>query len=250
MCRLYIAPVCLCCIQNKVHSGFVTPCDVFCRIKLLMELNTKAHPRSSLAQGIKPPFWYFSWFLQFQKSLMLLSNTCSHWCCSQLMACCLFATKTLTINCSDVIMGAIAFQITSLTTVYTIVYSDADQIKHQSSAPLAFRGIHRWPVNSPHKWPLTRKMFPFGDVIMPCADLLWFPPLRTNFGTISIKIQAFLFKNVAYYFGARSLHSGVRLNSRGSYYLKVKQKCIKTCIRIFTTDISVVSKSSTLCVMC
>ena len=39
--------------------------------------------------------------------------------------------------------------------------------KHQSSAPLAFvRGIHRGPVNSPHKWPVTRKMFQFDDVIM------------------------------------------------------------------------------------
>ena len=39
--------------------------------------------------------------------------------------------------------------------------------KHQSSASLAFvRGIHRRPVNSPHKWPATRKMFPFDDVIM------------------------------------------------------------------------------------
>ena len=39
--------------------------------------------------------------------------------------------------------------------------------KHQSSASLAFVwGIHRWPVNSPHKWPVTRKRFPFDDVIM------------------------------------------------------------------------------------
>ena len=67
----------------------------------------------------------------------------------------------------DVIMGAMASQITSLTIVYSTVYSDADQRKHQSSAPLAFvRGIHRGPVNSPHKWPVTRKMFPFHDVIM------------------------------------------------------------------------------------
>ena len=67
----------------------------------------------------------------------------------------------------DVIMGAIASQITSLTIVYSIVYSDADQRKHQSSASLTFvRGIHRGPVNSPHKWPVTRKMFPFDDVIM------------------------------------------------------------------------------------
>ena len=67
----------------------------------------------------------------------------------------------------DVIMGAIASQITSLTIVYSIVYSDADQRKHQSSASLAFvRGIHRGLVNSLHKWPATRKMFPFDDVIM------------------------------------------------------------------------------------
>ena len=65
----------------------------------------------------------------------------------------------------DVIMGAIAYQITSLTVVYSTVYSDADQRKHQSS--LAFvREIHRGTVNSPHKWPVTRKMFPFDDIIM------------------------------------------------------------------------------------
>ena len=64
-------------------------------------------------------------------------------------------------------MGAIASQITSLTVVYSTVYSDAHQIKHQSSASLAFvRGIHRGPVNSLHKSPVTRKMFSFDDVIM------------------------------------------------------------------------------------
>ena len=73
-------------------------------------------------------------------------------------------------------MIALASQITSLTVVYTSVYPGADQSKHQSSALLAFvRGIHRWPVNSPHKGlvtgsphkgPVTLKMFPFDDVIM------------------------------------------------------------------------------------
>ena len=64
-------------------------------------------------------------------------------------------------------MGAIASQITSLTSVYSTVYSDVDQRKHQSSASLAFVwGFHRGPVNSPHKWPVARKMFPFDDVIM------------------------------------------------------------------------------------
>ena len=63
-------------------------------------------------------------------------------------------------------MSAVASQITSLTIVYSTVDSDADQRKHQSSASLAFvRGIHRGPVNPPHKWPVPRKMFPFDDVI-------------------------------------------------------------------------------------
>ena len=68
---------------------------------------------------------------------------------------------------NDVIMSTIASQITSLAIVYSTVYSGADQRKHQSSASLAFVwGIHRGPVNSPHKWPVSRKMFPFDDVIM------------------------------------------------------------------------------------
>ena len=64
-------------------------------------------------------------------------------------------------------MGAIASQITSLMIAYSTVYSDADQRKHQSCASLAFVWrIHRAPRNSPHKWPVTRKMYPFDDVIM------------------------------------------------------------------------------------
>ena len=79
----------------------------------------------------------------------------------------------------DVIMSTIASQITSLTIVYSSVYPGADQRKHQSSASLAFvRGIHREPVNSPHKWPVTWKMFPFDDVIM-LRSLFHF---RWNFG--------------------------------------------------------------------
>ena len=67
----------------------------------------------------------------------------------------------------DVIMGTMASQITSLTIVYSIVHSGADQRKHQSSASLAFvRGIHRGPVNSPYKWPVTQKMLHLDDVIM------------------------------------------------------------------------------------
>ena len=71
-------------------------------------------------------------------------------------------------------MGAIASETTGLTIVHSTVYSGADKKKHQSSASLAFMwGIHRWPVNFPHKWPVTRKMFPFDDVIMPHTLLGW-----------------------------------------------------------------------------
>ena len=73
---------------------------------------------------------------------------------------------------TDVTMSAIASHITSLTIVFSVVYWGADQRKHQSSTSLAFvRGIHRGPVNSPHKGSVTRKMFPFDDVIMTMSDV-------------------------------------------------------------------------------
>ena len=82
-------------------------------------------------------------------------------------------------------MGAMASQITSSTIVYSTVYSGADQRKHQSSASLAFvRGMHRWPVNSPHKRPVTRKMFPFDDVLM--------------VGIMQLKVQAILYTSHTY----------------------------------------------------
>ena len=92
----------------------------------------------------------------------------------------------------DVIMGKMTSQITSLIIVYPTVYSGADQRKHQSSAALAFvRGIHRGSVNPPraHKWPVTRKLFPFHDVIMwttlkhtsslSLSDFITFKPIFT-----------------------------------------------------------------------
>ena len=76
-------------------------------------------------------------------------------------------TPLLPCHYDNVTMSLMASQITSLTIVYSTVYSGEDQRKHQSSASLAFvGGIHRGPLNSPHKWPVTRKMFPFDDVIM------------------------------------------------------------------------------------
>ena len=70
----------------------------------------------------------------------------------------------------DVIMSTMASQITSLTSVSTCVH----QRKHQSSAVTGLvRGSHRGLVNSPHKGPITQKMFPFDDVIMYLYLIMW-----------------------------------------------------------------------------
>ena len=72
------------------------------------------------------------------------------------------------IHYNDVIMSTMASKIISLTIVYSTIYSGTDERKHQSSASLAFvGGVHQLLVNSLHKGPVTRKMFPFDDIIMP-----------------------------------------------------------------------------------
>ena len=55
-------------------------------------------------------------------------------------------------------MIAMTSQVTGVSIVYQTVCPGGDQRKHQSPASLGFvRGIHRWPMNSPHKGPVTRK---------------------------------------------------------------------------------------------
>ena len=77
------------------------------------------------------------------------------------------ADRSLCEHCSDVIMSAMASQISGVSIVCSVVCSGADQRKHQRSASLTFVvGIHRWPVDSPHKGPVTRKMFKFDNGII------------------------------------------------------------------------------------
>ena len=116
--------------------------------------------------------WFFKDFFHFYKfqELFLTFND--------------FSMILKQIHYKDVIMSVIASQITSPTIVYSTVYSGTYQRKHQSPTSLAFvQGIHQGLVNSLHKWPVTRKMFPFHDVIMwismifqevcgPCANAL------------------------------------------------------------------------------
>ena len=72
-----------------------------------------------------------------------------------------YHAHSLCYHYNNVILSGMASQVTSLTVVYSTVYPGAVLRKHQSSASLVFvRGIHRSPVNSPHKGPVTRKMFP------------------------------------------------------------------------------------------
>ena len=125
--------------------------------------------------------------------------------------------RSKTYHHNDVILSTIASQITSLAIVYSTVYSGADQRKHQSSASLAFvRGIHRGPVNSPHKGPVTRKMFPFDDVIMYlystlCPCVCWGPPIKGP-----VVQNAFIF------------HDGIVMSgpeSRSAAVLPVRYEC-------------------------
>ena len=72
----------------------------------------------------------------------------------------------------DVIMSAMTSPINSVSIVRPIIGSGANQRKHQRSVSLAFvRGIHRWPVDSLHTGPVTRKMFLFDDVIVVFSDI-------------------------------------------------------------------------------
>ena len=112
----------------------------------------------------------------------------------------IFTINISSIHHYDVIMGAMARQITSLAIIFSSVYSGTDQRKHQSSASLAFvRRIHRWPVNSPHKGPITRKMFPFDDVIMSGITIItgsasrsWYENLSNRDGYFCTNVYSFL----------------------------------------------------------
>ena len=121
---------------------------------------------TTAADGLAPPFFNdVIWTTdvignhrqveKLRKNVSFLRLHCSCWWCQGF-------------HYSKVIMNAMASQITGASMVCSTVCSGADQREHQSSASLAFvRGIHRCPVNSPHKRPVTRKMFPFDDVTIP-----------------------------------------------------------------------------------
>ena len=78
-----------------------------------------------------------------------------------------WVTKPQSVHYSDVIMSMKASQ-----TPASRLFTQPFYFRHRSKKTSKLRvtglcvGNHRWPVNSPHKRPVTRKIFPFDDVIM------------------------------------------------------------------------------------
>ena len=95
----------------------------------------------------------------YRKTAASVNNVIKWWCT--------ICAKEMNNNYSNVIMSAIAYQITGVLIVCSTIYSGIDQGIHPNSASLDFvRGTHGSPVDSPHKGPVMRKMFQFDDVIL------------------------------------------------------------------------------------
>ena len=140
-------------MQSNNHLIFTMGFPVLVRGHLYIEL----WPRSLWKLiGLGPRDWHELWTL-------IMSAACPERHCGYQTG-----SAWLSINhYSDVIMGVMASQITSLTIVYSTIYSGADQRKHQSSVSLAFvKRIHQLPVNSPLKGTVMWKMFQFDNIIM------------------------------------------------------------------------------------
>ena len=118
-------------------------------------------------------------FAPSQWETALLCNDVSHWLGASLESAldhrqaksmaemCSYVQGINWYHNNGVTMSAVMSQITGMSTVCSVACSSAHQRKHQRSASLAFvRGNHRWPVDSPHKEPVTLKMFPYSDIIM------------------------------------------------------------------------------------
>ena len=141
-------------------------CDTFCLFIKLFNIRNRFYGIPTFLNRPKCDDDIFA----FMKSCFKLGS----WNLKQLVFSLLKSQTLICLVCwsfinhySDVIMGAMVYQITILMISYSTVYSVTDQRKHQSSASLAFVwGTLRWPMNSRHKGPVTWKMFAFHDVIM------------------------------------------------------------------------------------
>ena len=142
-------------VLNKYSScvWFKTPC-LSCDVNVMCFITLTPHSKLHLKRGWMQVDSSFEFNGKLFKNWDISNIICIPWLLY------MWRLRILA-HYNDVIMSAMASQMTSLTIVYSTVYSGTNQRKHQSFASLAFvRGIHRWAVNSPHKGPVTRKMFP------------------------------------------------------------------------------------------
>ena len=134
------------CYMGLISYAFYTMFSVFL---IYLGFISRSEPSASTVSGPLS--------LRYSVDPFARQSACSSYNCQH--------DGTAKMHCSDVIMSATASQITRPSIVCITVCSY--QRRYQSSASLAFvMGIHRWPVYSPHKGPVTQKMFPFDDIIM------------------------------------------------------------------------------------
>ena len=111
--------------------------------------------------------WLINTDFDLSKHTKLIFSVCKNMTSPMLLLRDIIIFNTTFNHYSDIVMSMMASQITSVSIVCLSICSGADQRKHQSFVALALvRGIHWWPEDSPHKGPLTRKMFPFDHPIM------------------------------------------------------------------------------------
>ena len=143
-------------------------------------------------------------------------------------------------------MSTMVSQITSLTIVCPTICSDAGQRKHQSSASLAFlRRIHRWPVNSQHKWPVTRKMFPSDDVIMKLHTREYMPQNTYHDKSTLVQVMSWCHQATSHYLsqwwpGSMSPY-GVRMQQRvnAGFETLIKLSCNENLITTYNPQTTV-----------
>ena len=136
--------------QNRVHIVFCG--NVYDIIPLITEDISDQSPYGILWQCV----WYHTTY--YRRHIRKLYRVIGTLMAKPLL------TATGNAHYSDVIINAMTSQITSPTTICSIVYTGADQGKHQSSASLAFV----WPVTGefPAQKAINAENFPFDDVTM------------------------------------------------------------------------------------
>ena len=133
-------------------------------------------------------------------------------------------------------MSSMASHVTSLTIVYSTVYSGADQRKHQSFTSLAFlMGIHRWPVNSPHKGPVTRKMFPFDDVIMKITTQHYHNNLKDCRGTTNC-LGMHLLSSKSWHQGHKLSHAMCYHTNMPAFSISFQKKLLASTLKCSTAN--------------